>query len=223
LESTAPSGPCERARMRITRSAMWSRLPGVRAGARLAVAPADQPRPADTAIRRALAECMTLTDIDDAMSWTPGTARRRRWRAPDHGGLPNADAEIGGVAIWFRRTIEVWQAAPKASLAGAPAQPHDSDAAGPSQRHSIPLPARRCGPSSAERTRTRVCKHRPRGGSRSARTGSPLRGRRRGDHALRPGQQLSNDGAIRGRGRRTKQCPGSRAAVCPRVGCEVWI
>jgi hypothetical protein len=31
-------------------------------------------------IRRALAECMTLADIDDAMGWAPGTARQRRWR-----------------------------------------------------------------------------------------------------------------------------------------------
>jgi hypothetical protein len=58
---------------------------------------------------------MTLSDIDDAMGWAPGTARRRRWRALDHGGLPNADAEIGGIALWFRRTIEAWRAAPKAA------------------------------------------------------------------------------------------------------------
>jgi hypothetical protein len=72
-------------------------------------------------IRRALAECMTLANIDEAMDWEPGTARRRRWRAPDHGGLPFADAELGGVSIWFRSTIEDWQGA----LAGKSAQPTD--------------------------------------------------------------------------------------------------
>ena len=40
----------------------------------------DAPTPAE--IRRALAECMTLADIDDAMGWLPGTAGRRRWRVP---------------------------------------------------------------------------------------------------------------------------------------------
>jgi hypothetical protein len=60
-------------------------------------------------IRRALAECMTLANIDEAMDWEPGTARRLRWGSgPDH--LPFADAELGGVPIWFRSTIEGWQA-----------------------------------------------------------------------------------------------------------------
>ena len=53
---------------------------------------------------------MTVSDIDDAMGWPPGTARRRRWRAPQRGGLPSADVELGGVAIWFHSTIEHWQA-----------------------------------------------------------------------------------------------------------------
>ena len=70
----------------------------------------DHPRPDEAAIRRALAECMTVGDIDDAMGWAPGTARRRRWRAPERGGLPNADAELGGIALWFRTTIQDWQA-----------------------------------------------------------------------------------------------------------------
>jgi hypothetical protein len=65
-------------------------------------------RPGEVEIRRALAECMTVADIDDAMGWPPGTARRRRWRALERGGLPAADAELGGVAIWFRSTIEHW-------------------------------------------------------------------------------------------------------------------
>jgi hypothetical protein len=73
--------------------------------------PAD-PRPAPAQIRRALAECMTVGDIDDAMGWEPGTARRRRWRGPDRGGLPFADVELGGVALWFRSTVEAWQEQP---------------------------------------------------------------------------------------------------------------
>jgi hypothetical protein len=60
-------------------------------------------------IRRALAECMTLANIDEAMDWPEGTARRLRWGAgPDH--LPFADTELGGVPIWFRATIEAWRA-----------------------------------------------------------------------------------------------------------------
>lgn len=77
--------------------------------------PPEQPsRPDEAEIRRALAECMTAGDIDDAMGWAPGTARRRRWRAPERGGLPNADAELGGMALWFRTTIEAWRATPAA-------------------------------------------------------------------------------------------------------------
>lgn len=55
---------------------------------------------------------MTVGDIDDAMGWSPGTARRRRWLAVDDGGLPASDAELGGVVIWFRSTIADWRAAP---------------------------------------------------------------------------------------------------------------
>lgn len=72
--------------------------------------PTVDPRPSDAEVRRALAECMTAADIDDAMGWPSGTARRRRWRAPDRGGLPFADAELGGTALWFRSTFEAWQA-----------------------------------------------------------------------------------------------------------------
>ncbi|WP_170231453.1 hypothetical protein [Pseudonocardia kunmingensis] len=61
-------------------------------------------------IRRALGECMTLADIDDAMDWPEGTARRRRWRDPAAGGLPPADAELGGVPLWFRATVSRWRA-----------------------------------------------------------------------------------------------------------------
>jgi hypothetical protein len=78
-------------------------------------------RPSDAQIRRGLAECMTLTNIDEAMDWEPGTARRRRWRGLDRGGLPSADAELGGVSIWFRSTIQHW----RASLADHPASPND--------------------------------------------------------------------------------------------------
>jgi hypothetical protein len=86
----------------------------------------DQVRPPDeAAIRRALADCMTLADIDDAMGWRPGTARRRRWRNPP-AGLPPADAELGGVALWFRTTIEHWRTTPtRPAAATAPPLPSD--------------------------------------------------------------------------------------------------
>ena len=61
-------------------------------------------------IRRALAECMTLADVDEAMGWRPGTARRRRWLDRDAGGLPPADAELGGMPLWFRSTVSRWRA-----------------------------------------------------------------------------------------------------------------
>ncbi|WP_214404882.1 hypothetical protein [Pseudonocardia lacus] len=63
---------------------------------------------------------MTVADIDDAMGWEAGTARRRRWRDRDRGGLPFADAELGGVALWFRATIEEWRE--------STADPHDEPA-----------------------------------------------------------------------------------------------
>jgi DNA-binding SARP family transcriptional activator len=65
-------------------------------------------------IRRALAECMTASDIDDAMGWTAGTARRYRWEAPERGGLPPPDALLGG-PVWFRVTFEAWRATHPAS------------------------------------------------------------------------------------------------------------
>jgi hypothetical protein len=77
-------------------------------------------RPDDAAIRRALAECMTLADIDDAMGWSPGTARRRRWSDPERGGLPPSDAELGGVPLWFRATIEEWRAERRQPRAAEP-------------------------------------------------------------------------------------------------------
>jgi hypothetical protein len=66
--------------------------------------------PDAAAIRRALADCMTLSDVDDAMGWARGSARKRRWRDPAAGGLPPADTELGGVALWFRATITRWRA-----------------------------------------------------------------------------------------------------------------
>jgi hypothetical protein len=66
--------------------------------------------PDAAAIRRALAECMTLADVDEAMGWRPGTARRRRWLDRDAGGLPPADAELGGMPLWFRSTVSRWRA-----------------------------------------------------------------------------------------------------------------
>jgi hypothetical protein len=58
----------------------------------------------DAEIRRALAECMTLANIDEAMGWQYGRARGRRWRLSP-AGLAIADAEIGGIPLWFRSTI----------------------------------------------------------------------------------------------------------------------
>lgn len=88
----------------------------------------DDRRPDEVAIRRALAECMTVGDIDDAMGWSPGTARRRRWLAVDDGGLPASDAELGGVVIWFRSTIEDWRAAPdRPATPDRPAVPDPPD------------------------------------------------------------------------------------------------
>jgi hypothetical protein len=55
----------------------------------------DEP-PTEAEIRRALAECMTLANIDEAMGWQYGSARRRRWRLSP-AGLQAAEAEIGGI------------------------------------------------------------------------------------------------------------------------------
>jgi hypothetical protein len=85
-------------------------------------------RPDAEAIRRALGECMTLADIDDAMGWSPGTARRRRWRNHQRGGLPPSDAEIGGVPLWFRATIQQWNP-PKPTSTTAPRRSPQPEAA----------------------------------------------------------------------------------------------
>ncbi len=84
-------------------------MPAPSVGGKTGGVPVEESRPDEAAIRRALAECMTVNDIDDAMGWPLGTARRRRWRSPARGGLPNADAEFAGIAVWFRSTINVWQ------------------------------------------------------------------------------------------------------------------
>jgi hypothetical protein len=61
---------------------------------------------------------MTAADIDDAMGWPPGTARRLRWEAPELGGLPDPDAQLGNQALWFRITVQAWRATyPGAHLA----------------------------------------------------------------------------------------------------------
>lgn len=86
----------------------WARCPANARGAGKTGRMVGGSRPGEVEIRRALAECMTVADVDDAMGWSPGTARRRRWRALERGGLPAADAELGGMAIWFRSTIEHW-------------------------------------------------------------------------------------------------------------------
>jgi hypothetical protein len=93
--------------------------------------------PDAAAIRRALGECMTLADIDDAMDWPEGTARRRRWRDPATGGLPPADAELGGVPLWFRATISRWRAGTAGAPPDAGKQPAGDDGA-PSGPRSEP-------------------------------------------------------------------------------------
>jgi hypothetical protein len=94
-------------------------------------------------IRRALGECMTLADVDDAMGWPDGTARRRRWRDIAAGGLPPADAELGGVALWFRATISRWRAenAGDPPDAGTPVGSGTSPGPAPEPVHATePLP-----------------------------------------------------------------------------------
>ena len=102
----------------------------------------DAPRPSVAEIRRALAECMTVEDIDDAMGWAPGTARRRRWRIPERGGLPFADAELAGVPLWFRSTIETWRADASSALRRDRAEPgHPDSGEQPAHATAIVPPA----------------------------------------------------------------------------------
>jgi hypothetical protein len=102
----------------------------------------DAPRPSVAEIRRALAECMTVEDIDDAMGWAPGTARRRRWRIPERGGLPFADAELAGVPLWFRSTIETWRADASSALRRDRAEPgHPDSGEQPAHATTIVPPA----------------------------------------------------------------------------------
>lgn len=65
-------------------------------------------RPTEAEIRRALAEVMSLADIDAEMGWSPGTARKGRGKPH---GLPEPDARVGGSPVWFRSTFEAWRAA----------------------------------------------------------------------------------------------------------------
>lgn len=64
-------------------------------------------RPGPAAIRRALDECLSLPDIDEAMCWSAGTASKSR-RQPH--GLPAPDAMVGNTPVWFRATFEAWRA-----------------------------------------------------------------------------------------------------------------
>lgn len=83
-------------------------------------------RPSPAEIRRALAECMTLGDIDDAMEWASGSARRLRWEEPELGGLPPADAALGGTPVWFRASISAWRVTwAELGLAGRRRDPTD--------------------------------------------------------------------------------------------------
>lgn len=61
------------------------------------------------AIRAALAECMTLADIEYEMGWAAGTALRVRWR-PEPVGLPEPDHVIARIPLWFRSTFLAWRA-----------------------------------------------------------------------------------------------------------------
>ncbi|MGD9526419.1 MAG: hypothetical protein AB7I38_11665 [Dehalococcoidia bacterium] len=80
-------------------------------------------RLSDAEIRRALAELMTLENVDEALGWPSGTASRRRWERGSEG-LPPADTELGGVALWFRSTIEGWRSA---AAEPVPEIPDDAD------------------------------------------------------------------------------------------------
>jgi hypothetical protein len=66
-------------------------------------------RPGPAAIRRALAELLTLDDIAAAMGWTMQTGAKQRQR-PAPVGLPEPDAHVGRTPVWFRATIEQWRA-----------------------------------------------------------------------------------------------------------------
>jgi len=90
-------------------------------------------RPSPGAIRRALAECLTLEDIAREMSWSAATAGKYRQRGPEQHGLPEPDAVVGRTPVWFRVTFEQWRASrpgrgvgggqPAQRSKGAPAPP----------------------------------------------------------------------------------------------------
>ena len=76
------------------------------------------------------------------MGWAPGTARRRRWRTPERGGLPFADAELAGVPLWFRSTIETWRADASSALRRDRAEPgHPDSGEQPAHATTIVPPA----------------------------------------------------------------------------------
>ena len=77
-------------------------------------------RPTEAEIRRALAEVMSCPEIDDAMGWSAGTARKQRGK---RNGLPEPDARIGPHPVYFRSTFEAWRAARPGRGAGG-GRPH---------------------------------------------------------------------------------------------------
>jgi hypothetical protein len=60
------------------------------------------------ALRTALAQCLTLADIEHEMGWAPGTGARHRWR-PEPAGLPEPDHFFLRTPVWFRSTIAAWR------------------------------------------------------------------------------------------------------------------
>lgn len=114
---------------------------------------ASSARPSPEEIGRALAECMTLADVDHMMDWAGGTALRYRWYPLEQGGLPPADAQLDGRPLWFRATFEAWQRRGHSredqrglddSIVHLPAAQPDPDVA-----HAVP-PAEERGPRPAE-------------------------------------------------------------------------
>lgn len=85
-------------------------------------------RPSPEMIRRVLQECMSFVDLDAAMGWPRGTARRRRWRPLERGGLPPPDAELGDEPIWFRETFTAWASSPRSPAAGRPPATPEAEA-----------------------------------------------------------------------------------------------
>lgn len=70
--------------------------------------PTGADRPCPAAIRRALAELLTLEGVATEMGWAVSTAAKMRQRR-EPVGLPEPDARVGRTPVWFRSTIELWR------------------------------------------------------------------------------------------------------------------